>query len=84
MPETRRFRVHARHLERHQARVVSEASFEAAAVAYAEDLHSSSDEAAVSLIVRDLASGGALLHRRSDERRDRRVRLRRTNQAPGR
>jgi len=56
--ETRSFSVHARHVDAHHARVVQEASFEAAAVAYAEDLHvpvTDGDE--VSLIVRDLETG---------------------------
>jgi len=52
----RRFSVHARHLDRHHARVVTEPSFEAAAVAYVEDLPLST-EGEVSVIVRDLASG---------------------------
>lgn len=52
----RRFSVHARHEDRHRARVVVEPSFEAAAVAYAEDLlHPAEPE--ISLIVRDLDSG---------------------------
>lgn len=56
--ETRSFSVHARHLDAHDARVVQEASFEAAAVAYAEDLHVAvKDGDEVSLIVRDLETG---------------------------
>jgi len=51
----RRFSVHARH-DHHRARVVTEASFEAAAVAYVEDLHGAA-EPEISLIVRDLDSG---------------------------
>ena len=48
------FSVHARHLNPHDARVV-QATFEAAAVAYAEDLHVAPDDGdEVSLIVRDL------------------------------
>jgi hypothetical protein len=54
---TRRFSVHARHLERHHARVVAEASFEAAAIAYAEDLHLMDAAGDISLIVRDLEDG---------------------------
>jgi hypothetical protein len=60
MPEAaigRQFRVHARHLDSHRARTVSERSFEAAAVAYVEDLHPIGDEAEISVIVRDVASG---------------------------
>jgi len=52
----RPFRVHARHLDRHHARVVTEPSFEAAAVAYVEDLALSA-EGEVSVIVHELASG---------------------------
>lgn len=56
--ETRSFSVHARHVDAHHARVIQEASFEAAAVAYAEDLHVPVDEGdEVSLIVRDLETG---------------------------
>ena len=54
----RRFGVHARHLDRHHVRMVSEPSFEAAAVAYVEHLSPPIDnEAEVSVIVRDLESG---------------------------
>ena len=55
--EPRRFRVHARHVEAHHARVLEERSFEAAAVAYVEDLHAVSDEPEISVVVRDLDSG---------------------------
>lgn len=56
--EIRSFSVHADHVGAHHARVVREPSFEAAAVAYAEDLHVSADEGdEVSLIVRDLETG---------------------------
>ena len=55
--ETRRFRVHARHVEAHDARVLEERSFEAAAVAYVEDLHAVSDEPEISVIVREVDSG---------------------------
>jgi hypothetical protein len=51
----RQFSVHARHVDSHHARVVSEPSFEAAAVAYVEDFHPAGDE--VSVIVRDLHTG---------------------------
>jgi hypothetical protein len=55
---TRRFSVHARHLAGHHARVVAEASFEAAAIAYAEDLGLVDAEGTdISLIVRDLEDG---------------------------
>ena len=55
--ESRRFSVHARHVEAHHARVLEERSFEAAAVAYVEDLHAISDEHEISVIVRELDSG---------------------------
>ena len=56
--ETRSFSVHARHVDAHHARVVQEASFEAASVAYAEDLHAAADGGdEVSLVVRDLETG---------------------------
>ncbi len=55
--DDREFRVHARHVERHHARTVSERSFEAAAVAYVEDLHPAGEEAKISVIVREVASG---------------------------
>ena len=57
--ETRSFSVRARHVNPHDARgIVQEASFEAAAVAYAEDLHVPADDGDdVSLIVRDLETG---------------------------
>jgi hypothetical protein len=51
------FRVHARHLDRHHSRIVSERSFEAAAVAYVEDLHALGDEPEIRVIVIDVASG---------------------------
>lgn len=62
MPElakTRRFSVRARHLDSHHARVVEEASCEAAAVAYLEDfsLAANDDDHAISVIVRDLEDG---------------------------
>ena len=53
----RQFRVHARHLDRHHARTLSEPSFEAAAVAYVEDLHPPGDTSEISVIVQELASG---------------------------
>lgn len=57
-PSPRRFSVHARHVDRHHARVVEESSFEAAAVAYLEDFHLDvGDEPDVKVIVHDLDSG---------------------------
>ena len=53
----REFSVHARHLDRHYARVVLERSFEAAAVAYVEDLHALGDDREISVIVREVANG---------------------------
>jgi hypothetical protein len=55
--ETRRFSVRARHVDAHHARVVEEPSFEAAAVAYVEDLHPPGDAQEISVIVRDIDSG---------------------------
>lgn len=56
--ETRKFSVHARHVDSHHARVLEEKSFEAAAVAYVEDFHPAVDQDnEVSVIVRDVDSG---------------------------
>ena len=55
--EIHRFSVHARHLDTHHARTLEECSFEAAAVAYIEDLHAIDDEEEISVIVRDIDSG---------------------------
>ena len=61
MPEgaqdIRRFSVHSRNGESPHARVVEEASFEAAAVAYVEDFGIASADRELSLIVRDLEDG---------------------------
>jgi len=54
---TRRFSVHARHIDAHHARTLEEKSFEAAAVAYIEDLHDVGAEHEISVIVRELDSG---------------------------
>lgn len=57
--DDRRFSVWAEHAGRHHARVVCEPSFEAAAVAYVEDLAiSPAEDDAVRVIVRDLDHGG--------------------------
>ena len=59
MPEAaldRQFTVHARHLDRHEARTVCEPSFEAAAVAYVEDLRAIGDQPQISVIVHEIAS----------------------------
>jgi hypothetical protein len=54
----RMFVVRARHVDRHHGRRLAEASFEAAAIAYAED-HPPSPESGseISIIVRDAESG---------------------------
>jgi hypothetical protein len=54
---THRYSVHARHLDRHEARILEEPSFEAAAVAYVEDLHALPAEEEISVIVREIDSG---------------------------
>jgi hypothetical protein len=56
-PTPRRFKVHARHVDRHHARVVHEASFEAAAVAYVEDFGHGAADGDLSIVVHDLDSG---------------------------
>lgn len=53
----RAFRVRARHADGHHGRLVSEASFEAAAIAYVEDVHPATDGDTVGVVVRDVASG---------------------------
>lgn len=56
--ETRQFRVHARHVDSHHARLLEEASFEAAAVAYVEDFHPPvGDDNEISVIVREVGTG---------------------------
>ncbi len=56
--DDRRYSVHARHDDRHQARVVTEPSFEAAAVAFLETHPvAPDDDNEVSVVVRDLDSG---------------------------
>ena len=56
--ETRQFSVRARHVDGHHARVLEEASFEAAAVAYVEDFHAAvSDDNEISVIVREVETG---------------------------
>jgi hypothetical protein len=54
---TRLFSVRARHVDAHHARLVEERSFEAAAVAYVEDLHLPADGLEISVIVREVDSG---------------------------
>ena len=54
----RPFRVHARHIERHHARVIHEPTFEAAAVAYVEDFAGAPAEGdEISIVVHDIESG---------------------------
>ena len=56
--QSHRFRVHARHFDSHHARVLVEASFEAAAVAYVEDLAPVwSEDQEISVIVHSLEDG---------------------------
>lgn len=55
--KTRHFSVHARHVDAHHARTLEERSFEAAAVAYVEDLHELGDADEISVIVREVDSG---------------------------
>ena len=56
--ESRSFSVHARHVDAHHARVVEEASFEAAAVAYVEDFHPAmTEDHQISVIVREVGTG---------------------------
>ncbi len=56
--DTRRFSVHARHVDHHHARLLDETSFEAAAVAYVEDFHPAVDaDNEVSVIVREVGTG---------------------------
>ncbi len=55
--EIRRFSVRARRLDAHHARMLTERSFEAAAVAYVEDLHDVGAEHEISVVVREIDSG---------------------------
>jgi len=56
--DDRRFRVHARHQDRHHARTISEPSFEAAAVAYVEDHPLAvDDDNELSVVVVDVDTG---------------------------
>ena len=56
--ESRKFKVHARHLDSHHAHTVTETSFEAAAVAYLDHYPPVlDDEPEISVIVRDVESG---------------------------
>lgn len=57
-PEARRFSVHAREVDHNHARLVEEASFEAAAVAFVEDFHPPvGTDDAINVIVREVATG---------------------------
>lgn len=54
---TRRFSVHARHVDHHHARLLDETSFEAAAVAYVEDFHPAvSGDTEMRVIVREVGT----------------------------
>jgi hypothetical protein len=54
----RQFSVRARHVDAHHARILVEASFEAAAVAYVEDFHPGLTEGEdIRVVVRDIATG---------------------------
>lgn len=56
--ENRSFRVHARHVDAHHARILIEPSFEAAAIAYVEDLHElAGDGEELSVIVEEVETG---------------------------
>ncbi len=56
--EVRRFSVHARDLDSHHARILEETSFEAAAVAYVEDLHPPiGEDREIRVIVRETGTG---------------------------
>jgi hypothetical protein len=57
---TRPFRVHARHIDGHHARLLNETSFEAAAVAYLEHLDFQApvgDDHNISVIVHEVGTG---------------------------
>lgn len=79
--ETRQFSVHARHVDNHHARILEEASFEAAAVAYVEDFHPPmTEEREISVIVREVGDRPrALFPDRLGLWGDRALRLSRTN-----
>jgi hypothetical protein len=56
--EARQFSVRARHIDSHHARVLEEASFEAAAVAYIEDFHPSVENGnEIRVVVREIGTG---------------------------
>lgn len=56
--EPREFRVHARHLDHHHGHLVRETSFEAAAMAYLDDLAPTPDEGhEVSIVVQEVETG---------------------------
>lgn len=63
---TRHFRVHARHVDRHHARLIKETTFEAAAVAYVQDFDlvaPISDDHEIRIIVQDVHTGQELCFR---------------------
>ena len=53
----RAFSVHARQMDHPHAHLVTEPSFEAAAVAYLEDFHPLGEASEISVVVRELESG---------------------------
>lgn len=56
--ETRQFSVHARDVDSHHPRLLEEASFEAAAVAFVEDFHPPvGDSNEISVVVREVDTG---------------------------
>jgi len=56
--DSRKFSVHARHVDSHHARLLEEKSFEAAAVAYLEDFHPPvSNDHEISVVVREVETG---------------------------
>jgi hypothetical protein len=58
MPSARRFAIRPRHAARHHGRILAEASFEAAAVAFAEDFAPAPDgDAELAVLVLDLDTG---------------------------
>ena len=57
LSDLRPFSVHARHIDHHHARVLHEASFEAAAVAYIEEFHLPATlDGSVQVIVREVGT----------------------------
>lgn len=53
----RHFSVHARPIDRHHARILTETTVEAAALAYLEDFHVPSPAVEIVIVVRDVEDG---------------------------